>query len=103
MSKRRHRPVCRDQEWQNVEARGAFIANQTSTWADDVFDVFVHLWIGPVTCVYKGLTDPDKFYAASPYTFLIASLLILIFGPGKFCVDSLLARRFQAESKERQV
>jgi len=25
-------------------------------------------------------SDPDKFYAAAPYTFLIASLLILIFG-----------------------
>src|SRR5260370_11922821 len=27
------------------------------------------------------LSDPDKFYAAAPYTFLIASLIILIFGP----------------------
>jgi putative oxidoreductase len=35
-------------------------------------------------------SDPDKFYAAAPYTFLIASLLILIFGPGKLAVDSLL-------------
>jgi hypothetical protein len=24
-------------------------------------------------------SDPDKFYAAAPYTFLIASLLVLIF------------------------
>jgi putative oxidoreductase len=40
-------------------------------------------------------SDPDKFYAAAPYTFLIASMLILIFGPGKFCVDTLLERRFR--------
>lgn len=39
-------------------------------------------------------SDPDKFYAAAPYTFLIASLIILIFGPGKFCVDTLLAHFF---------
>jgi putative oxidoreductase len=36
-------------------------------------------------------SDPDKFYAAAPYTFLIASLIILIFGPGKIALDTLLA------------
>ena len=36
------------------------------------------------------LSDPDKFYAAAPYTFLIASLLVLIFGPGRFSIDRLL-------------
>ena len=35
-------------------------------------------------------SDPDKFYAAAPYTFLIASLLIMIFGPGKIALDTLL-------------
>jgi putative oxidoreductase len=38
------------------------------------------------------VSDPDKFYAAAPYTFLIASLIILIFGPGKICLDTLLNR-----------
>jgi putative oxidoreductase len=37
-------------------------------------------------------TEPDKFYAAAPYTFLFASLLILIFGPGVFSLDYLIAR-----------
>jgi len=37
-------------------------------------------------------TEPDKFYAAAPYTFLFASLLILIFGPGAFSLDYLIAR-----------
>jgi putative oxidoreductase len=35
-------------------------------------------------------SDPDKFYGAAPYTFLIASLLVLIFGPGKIALDTLL-------------
>ena len=35
-------------------------------------------------------SDPDKFYAAAPYTFLFASLLILFFGPGKFSLDTLI-------------
>jgi putative oxidoreductase len=39
-------------------------------------------------------SDPDKFYAAAPYTFLFACVIILIFGPGKFSMDALLARRY---------
>ncbi len=37
-------------------------------------------------------SDPDKFYAAAPYVFLIASLIILIFGPGKLSLDTILER-----------
>src|SRR5436305_6398640 len=40
--------------------------------------------------LFSILSVPDKFYAAAPYTFLIASLLILIFGPGRIAVDSLI-------------
>jgi putative oxidoreductase len=42
--------------------------------------------------------DPDKFYAAAPYTFLVAALIVLIFGQGKFSLDALLARRFAANA-----
>lgn len=38
-------------------------------------------------------SDPDKFYAAAPYTFLFASLIVMIFGPGKVSADALLSRR----------
>jgi putative oxidoreductase len=34
-------------------------------------------------------SDPDKFYAAAPYTFLVAFLIVLIFGPGRFSLDAL--------------
>ena len=40
------------------------------------------------------LSDPDKFSAAAPYVFLIASVIILIFGPGYFSLDTLLLRRY---------
>lgn len=39
------------------------------------------------------ISDPDKFYAAAAYTFLFASLIVLIFGPGRFSIDTLLDRR----------
>ena len=38
--------------------------------------------------------DPDPFLSAVPFLFLFSSLLILIFGPGFFSVDRLLARYF---------
>ena len=40
--------------------------------------------------LFSIFSDPGKFYAADPYTFLFASLLILVFGPGKFSLDSAL-------------
>jgi putative oxidoreductase len=39
-------------------------------------------------------SDPGKFYAADPYTFLFASVLMLIFGAGLFSADAIVARIF---------
>src|ERR1700736_3606248 len=56
----------------------------------------VNLMVAYITADREALfsifRDPDKFYAAAPYTFLCASLLILIFGPGKIALDTLLRR-----------
>src|SRR5208283_3721411 len=35
-------------------------------------------------------SDPGKFYNADPFTFLMASLLVLVFGAGYFSVDRVL-------------
>ena len=43
--------------------------------------------------LFSIFSDPDKFYAAAPYTFLVATVIILLFGPGKFAVDALLERK----------
>ena len=53
--------------------------------------------------LHSVFSDPDKFYAAAPYTFLIASLIILIFGPGKFCVDALLERWLPVRSIQNTI
>ena len=50
--------------------------------------------------LFSVLADPDKFYAAAPYTFLVASLLVLIFGPGKFALDTRIAARYSKQSGE---
>ena len=37
------------------------------------------------------LNDPGKFYAADPYTFWFAALIVLIFGPGQYALDAIVA------------
>ncbi|HMD53393.1 MAG TPA: DoxX family protein, partial [Phycisphaerae bacterium] len=39
---------------------------------------------------FHAFTDPDSFTAADPFIFLLASVLVLCFGPGIFSVDGLL-------------
>ena len=38
-------------------------------------------------------SDPDKFYSAAPYMFLVAFLILLAAGPGLVSLDTLIARR----------
>ena len=44
--------------------------------------------------LFSIFSDPDKFYAAAPYTFLVAFLVVLIFGPGRISIDALLAKKW---------
>ena len=38
-------------------------------------------------------SDPGKFYNADPFTFLMASLLVFIFGAGSLSIDYLVQRK----------
>src|SRR5271170_815285 len=40
--------------------------------------------------LFSVIANPDKFTGAAPYTFLFASLIVLIFGPGKVSVDGII-------------
>jgi len=39
------------------------------------------------------ISDTDKFVTATPFLFLLASLIVLAFGPGRLSLDWLLFRR----------
>jgi putative oxidoreductase len=45
-------------------------------------------------------SDPDKFLSATPFQFLFAVVLILIFGPGAISIDHLLKKKFGATASE---
>ncbi|MGH9745354.1 MAG: DoxX family protein [Candidatus Acidiferrales bacterium] len=50
--------------------------------------------------LFSFFSDPGKFYNADPFTFFFAGLLILIFGPGKLAVDTLLEPHFKKQSQQ---
>ena len=47
--------------------------------------------IGDREALLSFFSDPDKFIAAAPFAFLIASLIVLIFGAGRISMDTALA------------
>jgi putative oxidoreductase len=54
------------------------------------------MFVAYITADREALTSifskPDDFIAATPFAFLMASLIILIFGPGRFSLDYLIER-----------
>jgi putative oxidoreductase len=55
-------------------------------------NMMVAYWTADHDALVSIFSDPGKFYVADPYTFLFASLMVLIFGPGLFSLDALIAR-----------
>jgi len=77
-----------------------FYAGRGTTFVIDgslllAFDMMVAYLTADPEALHFVFSDPGKFYNADPYTFLFASLLILIFGPGRFALDWLLRRRLK--------
>jgi len=59
-------------------------------------NMLVAYWTADREALSAIFSDPGKFYVADPYTFLFASLMVLIFGAGLFAVDPLVAKRLKA-------
>lgn len=59
-------------------------------------DMIVAFLAADRDALLSAFSDPGKFYGATPYTFLFAAALILIFGPGWFALDTLIARRYDS-------
>ena len=59
-------------------------------------NMFVAYWTADKEALFSVFSDPGKFYVADPYTFLVASAMVLVFGAGLFSLDALLVRRWNA-------
>jgi putative oxidoreductase len=58
-------------------------------------NMLVAYWTADHEALRSVLSDPGKFYGADPYTFLFASLLVLIFGAGFFSLDAEIVGRWR--------
>ena len=65
-----------------------------------VIDMIVAYIRADREALFSMLSSPDKFMAAAPFTFLVASSMVLIFGPGKASLDALLAGRLWSRRAE---
>jgi putative oxidoreductase len=63
-------------------------------------NMLVAYWTADREALLSVFSDPGKFYVADPYTFLFASVLVLIFGAGLFSADAFLAKLYQARLEE---
>ena len=56
------------------------------------FDMVIAYVTADREALSSVFSDPGKFYNADPFTFLMASLIVLIFGSGLFSVDAAIER-----------
>ena len=59
-------------------------------------NMMVAYWTADHEALVSFFSDPGKFYVADPYTFLFASLMVLIFGPGLLSADALIGKRLKS-------
>jgi putative oxidoreductase len=55
-------------------------------------DMLTAYWTADHEALLSFISSPDKFQNAASFIYLFVGLLILIFGPGKFALDTLLKR-----------
>lgn len=54
-------------------------------------DMIVAYIVADMAALTAFFSNPATFYGADPFTFLAASLVILVFGPGLFALDSWIS------------
>jgi putative oxidoreductase len=57
----------------------------------------VAYWTADKEALGHFFNDPGKFAAADPFTFWFVALIVLLFGPGTFAIDTLLKRLFSGQ------
>ncbi|MCU1252845.1 MAG: DoxX family protein [Edaphobacter sp.] len=60
-------------------------------------NMFVAYWTSDREALSSFISDPGKFYVADPYTFLFASLMVLIFGAGFISLDAYILGRMKEQ------
>jgi putative oxidoreductase len=46
-------------------------------------------------------SDPDTFVSATPFLFFFAAVIVFVFGPGRYSLDALLAKKSASAPRSR--
>lgn len=58
-----------------------------------IINMLVAYLAADMEAVKAVFSKPDLFFTATPFLFLLTALLVLAFGPGKFSLDYLIAKK----------
>jgi putative oxidoreductase len=87
----------------------AYLAGATETFASlllivglasrlAAIPVIIVMVVAYLTADFQAVSsifsNPDKLVKADPFPFLLAALIVFLFGPGKFSIDALIKWRF---------
>jgi len=61
-------------------------------------NMFVAYWTADREALGSIFSDPGKFYVADPFTFLFASVIVLIFGAGFLSLDYMIRKRMKEQA-----
>ena len=57
-----------------------------------IFTMIIAYATAEADAVKQIFSDPDKFVSATPFLFLLACVIVLVFGPGVFSLDWLISK-----------
>jgi putative oxidoreductase len=63
-----------------------------------IFTMIIAYLTAEIDTVKHIFSNPDKFVTADPFLYLMASVIILVFGPGVFSLDWILSKRQRRKS-----
>jgi putative oxidoreductase len=66
------------------------------------FDMIVAYLTADFDKVKHIFDAPDKFLGADPFLFMLASIIVVAFGPGRFSLDWLIGKKLSSKNKTPQ-
>ncbi len=57
-----------------------------------IFTMIIAYVTAETDALHAIFSDPDKFVTATPFEFMLTAVIVLVFGPGKFSADWVLAK-----------
>jgi putative oxidoreductase len=60
-----------------------------------IFTMIIAYLTAEKEALHHIFDDPDKFVSASPFLFLLACVIVLVFGPGVFSLDWLISKKLR--------